>query len=75
MNNDLNVIIKEWENLLHNNAKGLDERMETCNKNLRFFGKSSIRELIGWFYPEEYPIVNRNSNSDMNFFGYDIKIY
>jgi len=49
--------------------------MVTCDRNLRFFGKSSIRELIGWFYPEEYPIVNTNSNSGMKFFGYNLKPY
>ncbi|HEY5125524.1 MAG TPA: phospholipase D-like domain-containing protein [Ignavibacteria bacterium] len=75
LNNDIEVIKKEWESLLHNNTIGLEERMETCNRNLRSFGKSSIRELIGWFNPDKYPIVNRNSNSGMKFFGYDIKTY
>lgn len=74
-NNKIEVIRAEWKNLLHNNSIELNERMETCSRNLRFFGKSAIRELIGWYYPEKYPIINRNSNSGMRFFGYDIKVY
>jgi hypothetical protein len=74
-NNDLKTIRQEWENLLHNSNMGLDERMGICNSNLRSFGKSAIRELIGWYNPEKYPLVNRNSNSGMKFFGYDIKTY
>jgi len=74
-NNSLNTIKIEWERLLRSQTIGLEERMVTCDRNLRFFGKSSIRELIGWFYPEEYPIVNTNSNSGMKFFGYNLKPY
>jgi len=71
----LNTIKIEWKRLLHSQTIGLEERMVTSDRNLRFFGKSSIRELIGWFYPEEYPIVNTNSNSGMKFFGYNLKPY
>ncbi len=75
VNNKIEVIRTEWNNLLHNNSIELNERMATCDRKLRFFGKSAIRELIGWYFPEKYPIINRNSNSGMRFFGYDIKTY
>ena len=39
---------------------------------IKNFGRSSACELIGWYYPEEYPKINRNSESGMRFFGFDI---
>jgi len=75
INNKTAVIKEAWRNLLHNNLVGLNERMAECKSKLRFFGKSAIRELIGWYFPDKYPIINRNSNSGMKFFGYDIKTY
>lgn len=74
-NNSLDIIKTQWKNLLHNNSVGIPERMSQCNKSLNYFGKSSIRELIGWYYPNDFPIINTNSNSGMKFFGYDIKTY
>ena len=75
INNDDEVIKNQWKNLLHNGKMGLEDRMATCDRNLKYFSKSSIRELIAWYFPEQYPIVNVNSNSGMKFFGYDIKTY
>jgi hypothetical protein len=75
LNNDLETIKNEWKNLIHNKSIPLETRMKSCNDNLYGFGKSGIRELIAWYYPDEYPVMNRNSNSGMKFFGYDIKTY
>lgn len=72
-NNKLTTIIPNWRNLIHDNSRPIEERMEECNKNLNFFGKSSIKELVGWYYPNKYPIINTNSNSGMKFFGYDVE--
>ena len=73
-NNDLNTIQNSFNILLHDN-KLIEERMEICNENLNYFGKSSIRELVSWYYPDQYPIINRNTNSGLKFLGYDIKTY
>lgn len=73
-NNSLETIKNTFQVLLHGDAP-IEERMELCNKNLKFFGKSSIRELISWYYPDKYPIMNRNSNCGLKFFGYDIETY
>jgi len=71
-NNSLSIIKKAWENLLHNNDKAIEERMEDCNNELYRFGKSAIQELISFYYPEKYPIINSNSNCGMKLFGYDL---
>ncbi len=75
LNNSADRIINEWNKLLHNKEVNIIERMEECKKNLAYFGKSSIQELISWFYPDKYPMINRNSNSGLRFFGYDVKVY
>ena len=72
LNNSLDAIRENWSNLLHGN-NDLLERMQTCNLNLRHFGKSSIRELLSLYEPEKYPVINSNPLSGLRFFGYDIK--
>jgi len=73
-NNDLKVIRQSLLTLIH--GKNLiEERMEICNDKLKFFGKSSIRELVSWYYPDKYPIMNRNSNCGLKFLGYNIDTY
>jgi len=44
-NNNEETIKNNFKILLHDN-RPIEERMELCNKNLKYFGKSSIRELI-----------------------------
>lgn len=73
-NNDLKTIKKSFKILLYGN-QAIEERMEICNTELKSFGKSSIRELVSWYYPDKYPIMNRNSNSGLKFLGYNIKTY
>ena len=73
-NNNLSDIKKAFDILIHGEM-AIEERMELCNEKLKSFGKSSIRELVSWYYPNEYPIMNRNSNCGLKFFGYDIDTY
>ena len=73
-NNKLATVIDSLTILLHD-SRPIEERMELCNISLKYFGKSSIRELVSWFYPDKYPIMNRNSNSGLRFFGYNIDTY
>lgn len=74
-NNRTDTIKKEWKELLHNDKRTIVERMQNCKNNLYSFGKSAISEFLAWYYPDKYPIINRNSNSGMRFFGYDIVTY
>lgn len=74
-NNKIANIIAFWKYLLHNDDTDLHIRMQACKDNLYSFGKSSICELLSWYYPNQYPMINRNSNSGMKFFGYDIETY
>lgn len=70
-NNSTDSIKECWQKLLQP-GKIDSSRIEYVNKNLRFFGLSSIYELIGWCYPDEYPLMNWNSDCGMRFFGYDV---
>lgn len=71
-NNKIEIIKENWKNLLH--SGDIDSgKINSVIKNLKFWGTSSTKELIGWFYPNVYPIMNDNSNSGMRFFGYDVK--
>jgi len=73
-NNTLGSIRSAWNNLLH--GKGtLETRMSKCHRALKRFGKSSIQELVGFFYPDQYPLRNSNSNAGLRFFGYDVPVY
>lgn len=72
LNNSIDAIRGNWSNLLHGD-NDLLERMQTCDENLRHFGKSSIRELLSLYEPEKYPVINSNPLSGLRFFGYDIK--
>ena len=47
-------------------------KIKYVNDSLRNFGLSSIYELIGWYYPDKYPLMNNNSDCGMRFFGYTI---
>lgn len=70
--NDIEVIKANWKDLLH--TGNIDSgKINSVINNLKFWGPSSTKELIGWFYPNVYPIMNDNSNSGMRFFGYDVK--
>jgi len=73
-NNKLELIVKTWNDLLHGGGL-LETRMSECHKRLRWFGRSSIQELVGFFYPDQYPLRNSNSNAGLRFFGYDVPVY
>lgn len=74
-NNTVDDIIKYWKVLLFDTESDITQRMQMCKNGLYSFGKSSIRELIAYHKPNEYPIINTNSNSGLRFFGYDVKTY
>jgi hypothetical protein len=70
-NNDIKKIRTAWKVLLHGKDKP-EQRMQECNDALQFFGTSSVQELLGWYYPDTYPIRNSNSDAGLRFFGYRV---
>lgn len=73
-NNDVATIRRSWTNLLYGTAP-LQSRMSDCKNSLKFFGRSSIHELLGYFEPTKYPLRNTNSSAGLRFFGYDVSVY
>ena len=70
-NNDIHTIRNAWRNLLFGTGT-LQKRMEMCDASLRSFGPSSVQELLGWFFPDDYPIRNNNSDAGLRFFGFTV---
>lgn len=72
-NNNIRTIRKAWFVLLHDDGD-LQVRMTNCRDMLRWFGKSSVQELLGFYFPKKYAIRNSNVNAGLRFFGYDVSI-
>lgn len=72
-NNTIAEIRKSWRHLLHGGGTEAT-RIAQCNSDLKLysFGTSSIQELLGWYYPEKYPLKNGNSDAGMLFFGFRV---
>ena len=69
--NDPRSIARAWNKLI--NAPFIDAQLiEEVIGEIKYFGMSSACELIAWYYPEKYPMINSNSESGMRFFGFDI---
>ncbi len=72
-NNDLRDIRNNLHLLLHGEGD-IKARMIKCRDALKYFGDSSVQELVGFYYPTTYPIRNGNSNAGLRYFGYDVSI-
>lgn len=72
-NNKFKTIKDAWVMLLHGN-EDLQVRMTKCRDSLKYFGNSSVQELLGFYNPSEYPIRNSNVNAGLRFFGYDVSL-
>jgi hypothetical protein len=72
-NNSLGDIRKALDNLV-NGKEELAERMNKSN-SIKNLGTSSMNEILGFTNPDKYPLINKNSNSGLRFFGYQIKAY
>ena len=69
--NDPRSIASAWNRLIQ--APSINSQLiEEVIGEIKHFGMSSACELIAWYYPEKYPMINRNSESGMRFFGFDI---
>jgi hypothetical protein len=73
-NNKVEKIRDAWTSLLHGD-KPRPARMNYCKNTLKYFGRSSIHEILGYFEPDKYPLRNTNSNAGLRFFGYDVSAY
>jgi len=71
LENNPRSIARAWNKLI--NAPFIDAQLiEEVIGEIKYFGMSSACELIAWYYPEKYPMINSNSESGMRFFGFDI---
>ena len=70
-NNSLADIRDCWKHLLHTGPI-TRQKIDHVTSTLNNFGISSVQELIGWYYPDKYPLMNSNSDCGMRFFGYNI---
>lgn len=70
-NNNPRSIARAWNRLIQ--APSINSQLikEVIGK-IKYFGMSSACELIGWYYYDTYPKINRVSESGMRFFGFDI---
>ena len=69
--NDPRSIARAWNRLIK--APSISAQLiEEVIGEIKHFGMSSVCELIAWYYYETYPMINRNSESGMRFFGFDI---
>ena len=69
--NDPRSIARAWNKLI--NAPFINAQLlEEVIGEIKYFGISSASEIIAWYYPEKYPMINLNSESGMRFFGFDI---
>lgn len=69
--NDPRSIARAWNRLIQ--APSINSQLiEEVIGEIKYFGMSSACELIAWYYPEKYPMINLNSESGMRFFGYTI---
>jgi uncharacterized protein YfkK (UPF0435 family) len=72
LKNNLKNIRKYLTILLHGKER-INERFQKSNK-LNNFKEGSMYELLGLYYPLEYPMINNNALSGLRFFGYDVSI-
>jgi len=72
-NNTLQKIRNNLFNLLFGDEQ-LPARMNRCSE-INYMGTSTINEIVGYFDPYNYPIMNKNSNSGLRFFGFNIPKY
>lgn len=72
-NNSLSAIRVNLNSLLHGEGD-IKVRLVKCRDALKYFGDSSVQELVGFYDPISYPIRNGNSNAGLRYFGYDVTI-
>lgn len=64
-------IASSWNRLIESPSINFQLIKEVIGE-IKYFGMSSACELIGCYYYDTYPKINRVSESGMRFFGFDI---
>lgn len=72
--NSKDTIRAAWNRLLHGSGT-IAAKMTWCSGSLRHFGKSCAQELLGYYYPRQFPLRNQNVNAGLRFLGYPVKSY
>jgi len=72
--NELKDVRIALDTLVNAHHLELAERFTRCNA-INGIGPSIMNELLGFSYPDKYPLINKNSNCGLRFFGYQIKAY
>lgn len=72
--NEISAVRNALNILVNAHEIALPERFNQCNI-IHGIGPSIMNELLGFCYPEKYPLINKDSNCGLRFFGYQIKAY
>jgi len=73
-NNSTANVKMAWSTLLHGHLKALPtDEMAACASRLYGFKRSSVQELLGWYFPKRFPLRNQNVNAGLRFLGYDVQ--
>ena len=75
MKNTLHEIATSLHHLLYSNndvAVRINDLISNHKYKLAEFGSSGIQEIIGWAFPEQYPIRNEKANKAIKKLGYRI---
>jgi len=71
-NNSVSSIKRCWKDLLYGNGS-VQTRINKClSGKLSWFGPSGTQELLGFIFPNRYPIRNSLADDGLRFFGYSI---
>jgi hypothetical protein len=63
-----------WSTLLHGHKKAQPTaEMDSCALRLWGFKRSSVQELLGWYWPTRFPLRNGNVNAGLRFLGYNVR--
>ena len=52
----------------------IQRRMADCSGWITGAGKSAIQELVGFRWPDRYPLRNTTANAGLRFFGFDVRV-
>lgn len=69
--NKLSLVRAGLRDLIHGEGSP-KYRMEKCSAALYGFGRSSIQETMGYYFPNDFPLRNQNVNAGLRFLGYNV---
>lgn len=72
--NEISDIRNSLDILVNANNLELAERFSHCSK-INGLGPSMMNELLGFYNPNKYPLINKNSICGLRFFGYPLSFY